>query len=317
MQSQSSSFMKGLMLGALFCVLLSLFGSLSPGLKSSTELHQHHHVRAPGIDDLQRLPEAVKLELSQKTQVYCAIMVQPKILKFWATAKDTWGKHCDKTEFYTSESANDLEAVDLHEKDEWLRVRKALIHAFQNAGGMRWFFLAQATTFAIIENLKHLLLDKDPSQPFYLGRTVKSGQLEYVEYNSGVVLSYEALRQLVNTFQDPLKCPAGGYGMWKLSLEKELALCMKYSGIFAENGEDFRGNRLFNSQSVGALISASRVKNPADVVESCCSDLAITFTGMSPGQMQLMMFGVYRLRPYGHVFHDSLIFMPPEGSHND
>lgn len=315
MPSQSSSFMKGMILGALFCVFLSLLESLSPG--SSTELHQHHHVRAPSKVDLQGLSEAKKLELSQKMQVYCAIMVQPKILAFWATANNTWAKHCDKAVFYTSEPDKALEAVDLHEKDEWLRVRKALIHTFQNAGGMRWFFLAKATTFAIIENLKLLLLDKDSSQPFYLGRAVKSGQLEYIEYNSGVVLSYEALRQLVLVLQDPLKCPEQGHSLWKLSLEKELALCLKYGGVFAENGEDFQGKMLFNSKNINGLISDSRAKNPTNVVEGCCSDLAITFTGMSPTQMQVMMFGVYRLRPYGHIFHDALIFMPPEGSDND
>ncbi|XP_061105805.1 C1GALT1-specific chaperone 1-like isoform X1 [Conger conger] len=310
-----SSFMKGMMLGALFCLLLSLLGTL---FTEPTVLHQHHHVRAPSQADWQRQPEAMKQVLSQKLQVYCSIMVQPNIRQFWATANDTWAKHCDKTVFYTSEPGMSLEAVNLQEKDEWLRVRKALIHAFENGGSIRWFFIARATTFAIIENLKRLLLDKDSSQPFYLGRAVKSGQLEYVQYNSGVVLSYEALRQLVQTFQDPLRCPERGHGLWKLSMEKELALCLKYAGVYAENGEDLQGTSLFNSQSISGLISQSRAnQEPIEVVESCCSDLAITFTGMSPTQMQFTMFGVYRLRPYGYIFHDSLVFKPPEGSKND
>ncbi|KAJ8401771.1 hypothetical protein AAFF_G00377420 [Aldrovandia affinis] len=317
MVSEGSAFMKGMMLGGLFCLLLSLLESLSPGQQSSAELHHHHHIKAPSKAVLQKLPENLKLELSQKIGVYCAIMVQPKILTFWASAKDTWSKHCDKAEFYTSESAKVLEAVDLQEKDEWLRVRKALTHAYHHRGDMRWFFIARATTFAIIENLKYLLLDKDPSQPFYIGRAVKSGELEYVEYDGGIALSFEALRQLVEVFQDKQKCPEGGNALWKLSLDKELALCLKYTGVFAENGEDFQGKGLFNSKSVSALISDSRAKNPLHAIESCCSDLAITFKGMSPNQMQVLMYGVYRLRPYGHIFHDSLVFLPPEGSDND
>ncbi|KAG7484256.1 hypothetical protein MATL_G00047260 [Megalops atlanticus] len=320
MLSEGSSFLKGLLLGALFCLLLSLLGSISSEPQSNTEHgddHHHHHIQAPSKEELQRMPEDLRMQLSQNVRVYCAIMVQPKILTFWAATKDTWSKHCDKAVFYTSESAKALEAVDLQEKDEWPKIRKALKHAFENAGDLRWFFLARATTFAIIENLKHLLLIKDSSQPFYMGNVVKAGELEYVEYDSGIVLSYETLRQLVEVFKDEERCPEHGRALWKLSEEKELALCLKYTGVYAENGEDSRGKGLFNKKSISALISESLAKNPSDVVDNCCPDLAVTFGGMSPNQMQVMMFGVYRLRPYGHIYHDSLIFMPPEGSDND
>ncbi|KAJ8266501.1 hypothetical protein GJAV_G00131150 [Gymnothorax javanicus] len=315
MPLQNHSFMKGVMLGVLCGVLLSFLGNPSSG--PSDELHDHHHVRAINRVDLKMLLAPKKLELSQTLKVYCAIMVDPSITSFWIAANETWAKHCDKTVFYTSSDKEGLEAIHLKEEDEWSRVRKALTHAFQNAGTIRWFFLAKATTFAIIENLKYLLLGKNPSLPFYLGRAARSGQLDYIEYNSGVVLSYEALWQLVQAFEDPLKCLENGQSLWRPSLEKEMALCLRYGGVFAENGEDIQGTTVFNSQSVSTLIFSSQVKNSTNALESCCSDLAITFTGMSPNQMQLMMFGVYRLRPYGHVFKDSLIFMPPKGSDND
>ncbi|KAG5851867.1 hypothetical protein ANANG_G00056380 [Anguilla anguilla] len=265
--------------------------SLATRGQPSVELHLHHHLKAPSKEELQRLPEAHKLELSQKVRVYCIIMVQPKGLLHWATAKDTWSKHCDRAAFYSSESAKALEAVDLKEQDEWAKLRKALKHAYDNAGDLRWFFVARPTTFAIIENLKYLVLNKDPGQPFYIGNALKSGELEYVEYESGIVLSLEALRRLVGIFHDEDKCPERGRAIWKLSEEKQLAVCLKYTGVLA--------------------------RNPPDVIEGCCSDMAVTFSGMTPNQMQVMMYGVYRLRPYGHDFHDSLMFLPPEGSDND
>lgn len=309
--------MKGMMLGGLFCLVLSLLGSFTPGTESRTEDHNHHHVMAPSKDELNRLSDSQMQELSNQVRVYCIIMVQPKILVYWATAMDTWSKHCDKAVFYTSESSKALEAVDLNEKDDWARLRKALKHAYDNAGDLRWFFVAQPTTFAIIENLKYLVLAKDPSEPFYLGNAMKSGELEYVAYESGIVLSYEALKRLVHVFQDEDKCPERGRALWKLSEDKQLAVCLKYTGVFAENGEDAHGKGLFNSKSIDSLIGESMKNNPANVVEGCCSDLAVTYSGMSPNQMQVMMFGVYRLRPYGHEFHDSLTFYPPEGSDND
>uniref|UniRef100_V9KRF0 C1GALT1-specific chaperone 1-like protein n=3 Tax=Callorhinchus milii TaxID=7868 RepID=V9KRF0_CALMI len=56
---------------------------------------------------------------------------------------------------------------------------------------------------------------------------------------------------------------------------------------------------------------------PNQVVEGCCSDVAVTFRTDSPNHMHFMMYGVYRLRPYGHIFNDALIFMPPKDSIND
>ncbi|KAA8588736.1 hypothetical protein FQN60_010081, partial [Etheostoma spectabile] len=279
MLSEGGSFMKGMVMGGLFCLLLSLLGSFRPGTEPKTEDHNHHHVKAPSKDELTKLSDSRVQELSNQVRVSCIIMVQPKFLVYWATALDTWSKHCDKAVFYTSESSKALEAIDLNEKDDWARLRKALRHAFENAGDLQWFFVAQPTTFAIIENLKYLVLAKDPSEPFYLGNVKKSGELEYVAYDSGIVLSYEALKRLVHVFQDEDKCPERGRALWKLSEDKQLAVCLKFTGVFAENGEDAHGKGLFNSKGVNSLISESMKDNPNNVVEGCCSDMAVTFSG--------------------------------------
>ncbi|KAM9795299.1 C1GALT1-specific chaperone 1 [Neosynchiropus ocellatus] len=317
MLSEGGSFMKGMVMGGIFCLVLSLLSSFTPSESGTEDHHQHHHVKAPSREELKHYSGSKVHELTNQVRVYCVIMVQPKVLVYWAAAKDTWSKHCDKPVFYTSESSKALEAVDLDEKDDWARLRKALTHAFENAGDLRWFFIAQPTTFAIIENLKYLVLAKDPKEPFYLGHAMKSGELEYVAYDSGIVLSYEALRRLVKVFDDEHKCPEKGRALWKLSEDKQLAVCLKYTGVFAENGEDSQGKGVFNTRTVDSLITDSMKANPNNVVDGCCSDLAVTFNGMSPNQMQVMMFGVYRLRPYGHDFQDSLLFNPPPGSIND
>lgn len=315
MMSEGSSFMKGMVLGGIFCLVMSLLGTFSPGPQEDG--HLHHHLKPVGKDELQRLSETEMSDLTYQVRVYCLIMVTPKLLISWATANDTWSKHCDKSVFYSSESSKALEALDLQEQDEWARLRKAILHAYENAGDLRWFFVARPTTFAIIENLKYLVLDKDPRQPFYIGHTEKSGELDYVEYDGGIVLSYETMKRLVGVFKDEEKCPARSNALWKMPEEQQLATCLKYTGVFAENGEDAQGKELFNKRNIASLISDSMAQNPADVVESCCSDVAITFSDMSPSQMQVMMYGVYRLRPYGHEFHDSLTFFPPKDSDND
>ncbi|KAK3535123.1 hypothetical protein QTP70_004673 [Hemibagrus guttatus] len=319
MLSEGSSFFKGMVLGGVFCLVLSLLGTFSPTIPLHAEDHHdhHHHLKPVSKEDMQKLSENEKSDLTQLVRVYCVIMVTPKSLAHWVAVNDTWSKHCDKAAFYTSESAKVIDAIDLKEKDEWIRLRKAITHAYEHADGLRWFFIARPTTFSIIENLKYLVLVKDPSQPFYIGHVEKSGELEYVEYDSGIVLSHEAVKRLIDIFNDEEKCPEQGYSLWKLSEEKQLATCLKFSGVFAENGEDAHGKGLFNKKSANTLISESMSQNPDDVVEACCSDMAITYGGMSASQMQVMMYGVYRLRAYGHSFHDSLIFLPPKNSDND
>ncbi|XP_017330624.1 C1GALT1-specific chaperone 1 [Ictalurus punctatus] len=319
MVSEGSSFFKGMVLGGIFCLVLSLFGTFSPTIPHPAEMHHdhHHHLKPHSKEDMQKLSKTQMSHLTQMVRVYCMIMVTPKSLMHWAATNNTWSKHCDKSVFYSSESSKVMEAVDQQEKDEWIRLRKAIVHAYKHADGLRWFYIARPTTFTIIENLKYLVLVKDPSQPFYIGHVEKSGELEYVEYSSGIVLSYEAVKRLISIFDDEDRCPEQGYSLWKLSEEKQLATCLKFSGVFAENGEDDHGKELFNKKGVNELISESITQNPDDVVEACCSDMAITYSGMSPSQMQVMMYGVYRLRAYGHNFHDSLMFLPPKNSDND
>ncbi|KAK6473679.1 C1GALT1-specific chaperone 1 [Huso huso] len=316
MISEGSSFIKGMLLGGLFCALVTLLGNFNKGHQSTTD-HHHHHIQAPSEEELLKLPEPKRLELSQNIRVYCAILVQPRELSYWAAVKETWSKHCDKAEFYSSENVKVFHSVNLDTKDKWLMLRNALKHAYANGKGYSWYFVALPSTFAIIENLKFFLLNKDPGQPFYIGHTVKSGELEYAELEGGLVLSVEALRRLVGVFSDNVKCPEQGSALWKLTEEKELAVCLKYTGVFAENAEDSEGKEIFNTKSVNTLIKEALAEKPQEVVNGCCSDVAITFHGQSPNHMQVLMYGVYRLRPYGHTFHDSLIFLPPVDSDND
>lgn len=49
--------------------------------------------------------------------------------------------------------------------------------------------------------------------------------------------------------------------------------------------------------------------------------MAINFSGLTPDEMPVMMYGVYRLRAFGHIFNDafflSFFFLHPNGFDND
>ncbi|XP_078268639.1 C1GALT1-specific chaperone 1-like [Rhinoraja longicauda] len=316
-KESSSSFLKGILLGGVSCLFFALINTKIGGQMSPVK-HEHHHLKAPNKDELNTLSEAKRMERTQGIRVLCLIMVKPKEIGFWAAVVETWSKHCDKAVFYSSETIKPFESIGLGTEDPWIKTRKAFKHVYENyKDDYGWFFMVQSSTFAIIENLKFFLLNKDPGEPFYIGHTVKSGNLDYVEISSGVVLSAETLKRLNLVLDDPVKCPEKGNLLWKMSEEKELAVCLKYTGVFAENAEDNEEKELFNSKNVKTLIEEAMSNHQKEVVEGCCSDVAITFHGSSPNHMHVMMYGIYRLRPYGHSFNDALIFMPPAGSIND
>lgn len=316
MISESSSFLKGMMLGGFFCVLVTLLGHIRIG--HNTKPHEHRHLQGPRKEEVIQLSEQERLELSRTIRVYCIILVKPKDLGHWAAVKETWSHHCDKADFYSSENVKVFDSIVLNSNDPWTMMREAYKYAYDHyKDDYNWFFLVYPTTFAIIENLKYFLLKQDPSEPFYTGRTETSGDLQYVNGDGGIVLSLESLARLYKVFDNPTMCPEQGGMIWKLSADKQLALCLKYTGVQAENAEDSGKKDVFNTKSVGTLIKEMMSSRPQEVVEGCCSDMAITFSGVAPNHMHVMMYGVYRLRAYGHNFNDALIFLPPTGSDND
>ncbi|XP_037350040.1 C1GALT1-specific chaperone 1-like [Talpa occidentalis] len=317
MLSEGSSFLKGVLLGSIFCAMITMLRHSGTGPGNRMHHHQHHHLRALSKEGNLRILKHESMELGKSLRVYCMIHVTLKDVALWAAVKETWTKHCDKAEFFTSENAKVFESVNLETNDMWLMMRKAYKYVFDKYKDQyNWFFLARPTTFAIIENLKYFLFKKDPLQPFYLGHTVKSGDLEYVSVEGGIVLSLESMKRLKHLLSVPEKCPEQEGLIWKLSEDKQLAVCLKYAGVFAENAEDSQGKDVFNTQTVGLFIKEGLI-NHTKVVEGCCSDMAVTFNGLSPNEMHVMMYGVYRLRAFGHIFNDALVFLPPNDSDND
>uniref|UniRef100_A0A8C5PQF0 C1GALT1-specific chaperone 1 n=1 Tax=Leptobrachium leishanense TaxID=445787 RepID=A0A8C5PQF0_9ANUR len=317
MISEGSSFFRGLLIGGVFCVFVTFIGHIKMGHEPAAP-HEHHHLHAPNKDEVLKLSEDERVEMSHSIRVYCIILVMPKHLALWAAVRETWSKHCDKVDFYSSEEVKAFESISVDTSDMWAMMRRSVKIAYENHKmEYNWYFVCQPSVFAVIENLKYFLLKKDPSQPYYLGHTTKSGDLDYVDINGGIVLSVESMKRLISVFNEPENCPETGGLIWKVSEDKQLAICLKYKGVLAENAEDSVGKDVFNTKSVGSLIKEAMANDPQKVVEGCCSDMAITFSGLSANNMQVMMYGVYRLRAYGHSYNDALVFMPPANSNND
>jgi C1GALT1-specific chaperone 1 len=317
MLSECSSFLKGILLGSIIFAFITVLGHLRIGHRNRIYHHKHHHLQAPNKDVL-KMSEAERLELSNSLRVYCIIIVTPSHVSLWAAVKETWIKHCDKAEFFSTEHVTGLESITVNENSTSLMTIKACTYAFEKYRDQySWFFLTYPTTFAVIENLKYFLLRKDPSQPFYLGHTEHIGTLDYVTMEGGVVLSIESVERLIGCFKITKRCLYEETLILKFSEDQQLAVFLKEVGVFAENAEDVEGKNLFNKNTIGMLIKEAMADYPNEIVQGCCSDMAISFSGLTPNQMHVMMYGVYRLRAFGHGFSDALYFLPPNGSDND
>ncbi|XP_045405452.1 C1GALT1-specific chaperone 1-like protein [Lemur catta] len=314
--ASGASFLKGMLLGSISWVLITMFGQIHIRHGGQTGDHKHHHLRPPNRKDFLNISEVTFMELSKSIRVFCIIFGETENDSYWAVLQETWTKHCDKAEISVYGTKNDT-LFNIERNDKWLQMRRTYKYVFEKYGNSyNWFFLALPTTFAVIENLKYLLFTRDASQPFYLGHTVKSGDLEFVTMEGGIVLSIESVKRLNRLLRNSENC-ADQSVIWKLSEDKQLAICLKYAGVLAENAEDNEGRDVFNTKSIVHLIQEHMSNNPGQVVEHCCSDMAITFNGLTPQKMEVMMYGVYRLRAFGHYYNDTLVFLPPNGSKND
>ncbi|XP_007942569.1 C1GALT1-specific chaperone 1-like protein [Orycteropus afer afer] len=308
------SFFKGILLGSISSVLITVFSQINIRQEGNIQDHEHHHLRASIREDFLKMPDVQRIEFSKSIRVYCIILGESVYGRSYRPIlKQTWTKHCDEAEFYSCKNDH---LFNIETNDMWLQMRETYKYVFEKYGyNYNWFFLTRPTTFAVTENLKHFLLKKDATQPFYLGHTIKSGDLEYVAMEGGIVLSMESMKRL-NSVLNSENC-ADQSMIWKLAEDKQLALCLKYAGVLAENAEDSEGRNVFNTKSIVHLIQEAISNNPQQVIEGCCSDMAISFNGLTPEKMEVMMYGVYRLRAFGHHFNDTLVFLPPKDSEND
>ena len=100
----------------------------------------------------------------------------PKNHKTRALAvKETWGRRCDELLFVSSKHEPALPTIEVKcEKEDhdhlWCKNRKGIVQAHKIFKGQYdWFFKADDDTYAVVENLKHLVSAYDPNVPLWFG----------------------------------------------------------------------------------------------------------------------------------------------------
>lgn len=144
--------------------------------------------------------------LYNKINILCIILVRKS--KNVDAIKNTWSKGCTNIEFIEIFGSNGKVPVKrTRQNSSWVLLCLTLKEINDN---YHWAVIANDNTFVILENLRRLVADLNPSDKYYLGHAVTFWNTIYNSGDAGYVLSKGSLRAFKNKFKD-IDCSTNTY----------------------------------------------------------------------------------------------------------
>ena len=260
--------------------------------------------------------------LIKKNRILCLVLTtESNHLNKSSTVSHSWGKHCDGLTFLSDKADSKLPAIEASNVSDYRHVWQKVWNGFKWAHDTQldnfdWFLKADDDTFVVLPNLRSLLGNYEPNGEYYLGREFNFFENRQVyTYNSGgagYVLSKGALKKL---FKQPLvdsECPQPSTGG---SEDVFMGLCLKAIGIGTSDTRDSNGRQRFHPfhpynhvlrWSDGDEWIFQKDKYPFVEGLGCCSDLSIAFHYISPSEMKIYYYLIYKLE----LAKDSPVYEP-------
>jgi len=217
-------------------------------------LQNYQFFQLPGQQSQEEDPSTLKkVEMTSpsrnisEVRILCWVMTGPQNHYTKAIhVKKTWGSHCDKLLFMSSQADKDLGAVALDIKEGrqqlWGKTKQAFRYVFENhIDEADWFMKADDDTFVVVENLKNLLKDFNTNDPIGFGHNFKylGG---YFSGGAGYVLSKEALKRFTQVgLKNSSLCKEDDGG----DEDVNMGACMKNLNITRGDSRDSQERKRF------------------------------------------------------------------------
>lgn len=268
----------------------------------------------PPVDDpTLNVDDSLARELRQQMRLFCwANSVQNRLHTSLKAINDTWVRRCDDHLYFIESKtrlSHDVLALGVKDGRGYLtdKSTKAWKHVYQHhLDKFDWFLQGDEDTYVVVENLRLLLSHYNASEPVWIGfiykHVIKEG---FMSGGASYVLSREAVRLLnEDGYQKNLAdCPQTGGHVDDLNL----GLCMAALRVPLANTLDKRGRHTFHTHSMHNYMSGDPFVKigggwfPQVVGPECCSELTISFHYVTPNEMRMMDYLLYRIAVYGRT----------------
>ncbi|PVD33020.1 hypothetical protein C0Q70_08468 [Pomacea canaliculata] len=234
--------------------------------------------------------ESVAEMLKQRVRVLIWVMTSPQSLPRARAVKKTWGTKCDLLLFFSSANNTEIPTIGLDVKEgrEHLfgKTAQAFDYIYENYFPLAdWFMKADDDTFVVVENLRHFLYDKNASEPLLTGHRFDLSHLDVSHQSGGAgyVLSKEALRRYGTRRRKPPECIAKS-----TNEDVEMSRCLQQLGVTLLSSFDDKRRSHFHPYQPVFHVGTDDI-----------SEHAISFHHITPQQMSVLYYYIYRFRPFG------------------
>jgi len=224
----------------------------------------------------------------------------------------TWGKRCNILYFVSTEKVQNFSTAIYNGTESreilWGKTKLGFQYAYDNHfDEADWFVKADDDTYLVMENMRYLLLDKNPATPVHYGCKYKVIVPKgYMSGGAGYVLSKEALRRFIEeSLPDENKCKQTDSG----AEDAEMGFCLEHVGVEAGDSRDQEGRLRFFPFVPQDHVAPGKIdpdywywKNiwyPHEQGIECCSDSVIGFHYVDQRLLWTMEYLIYHVHPFG------------------